>query len=104
MLTGGYFGLAPPPGSLLAELWVLRLSDFGTMMQLSVLVGVAHIALANPGSAWYRRWHAAALAPLGWVLLVLGATVLWLGTTRSLSSGPPIPTASSPPSGAGTKR
>ena len=76
--VGSYFGYVPPPGSLPAQLHVLDLEDFDTMIRLSVGVGVFHVILANAvrvGNLWPRL---SALAPLGWMLVALGGFTLWL--------------------------
>jgi V/A-type H+-transporting ATPase subunit I len=76
--VGSYFGFSPPAGSLPAQLHVLDLNDFDTMMRLSVGVGVFHVVLANLvriGNLWPRFQ---ALAPLGWILIATGGFTLWL--------------------------
>ena len=78
-LAGSYFGLTPPPGSVLGRLHVIDLQDYGGAMQLAVLMGVGHIVLANAAAAtahWPRR---AARARVGWVLVAAGAYAAWLG-------------------------
>lgn len=78
VLIGSYFGLAPEPGSLMAFFHVMNVSDYDTMMALSIGIGGLHVILANLAVA---RQHFAAgtpegmLAPAGWVLTVAGA--LW---------------------------
>ncbi len=79
VLVGSYFGVSPPPESLLGRLQVLDLGDFDTMMKISIAVGVLHIAYANLRDAlrhpsWQRR-----LAPLGWAAVVVGGFCGWLG-------------------------
>jgi V/A-type H+-transporting ATPase subunit I len=81
VLTGGYFGLAPPEGSLLAGLKILDLRDFDTMMRLSVIIGVVHIGLANGIVAWQYRGRGLAFAKLGWLLAVSGGLMIWLAST-----------------------
>ncbi len=76
ILVGSYFGLAPSPGSSLAALRLLDMSDFDTMMKLSVVVGGIHVSVANAMVAWNRRRSSSALAPLGWLLLVCGGLLL----------------------------
>ncbi len=86
--VGSYFGFAPPPGSLPAQLHVLDLDDFETMMRLSVGVGVFHVVLANlvrVGSLWPRLQ---ALAPVGWILVAVGGFTLWLALSAMESSAP----------------
>jgi V/A-type H+-transporting ATPase subunit I len=97
--VGSYFGFSPPVGSLPAQLHVLDLNDFDTMMRLSVAVGVFHVVLGNlvrMGNLWPRLQ---ALAPLGWTLVALGGFTLWLaisaldGATdavRSTGAGPAL--------------
>jgi V/A-type H+-transporting ATPase subunit I len=79
--VGSYFGFAPAPGSLPAQLQVLDLNDFETMMRLSVAVGVFHVVLANlvrAGNLWPRLQ---ALAPLGWILVAVSGFTLWLAVS-----------------------
>lgn len=79
-LVGSYFGLTPAPGSGLAMLHVFDLYDAPTMMLLSIGVGAVHVAMANLAEAWRLRQSSAALAPLGWVLIVIGGLVFYLAT------------------------
>jgi V/A-type H+-transporting ATPase subunit I len=88
VMAGSYFGVTPPEGSWVAALKVFDLNDSDTMMQLSILIGVAHVALANLVDAWRRGWSAAAVAPLGWVAVLLGAVALGMGSTPLQSAGP----------------
>jgi V/A-type H+-transporting ATPase subunit I len=81
VLAGSYFGLAPPEGSVLAALQVIDINDFGTMMRLSVGIGVVHIAIANASMAWQVRGTPRARAALGWIGALLGGYLLWLGET-----------------------
>jgi V/A-type H+-transporting ATPase subunit I len=78
--VGSYFGVTPHPGGLLARLQVLDLADGATMMRVSISIGIGHVVLANLAEAWSRRGTPALLAPAGWVVLLLGATALWVGT------------------------
>ena len=81
-LVGSYFGISPEATSPLSRLKLLDMGDNDTMMALSILIGVAHVVLANVADAWRRRHTLAALAPLGWVAILLGGLALWLGSTR----------------------
>ncbi len=80
LLVGSYFGLAPPQQSLLGALKLLDINDFDTMMRLSVVIGVAHIALANAIMAWQNRGHNRARVSLGWIAVVCGGLLIWLGS------------------------
>jgi len=84
-LVNSYFGVAWPSGSLPARLGFLNLNDFNTMMGLSVAIGVLHLIMANAANAWSRRRSRVALAPVGWILVFVGA-VLW--GLSALKAGP----------------
>ena len=47
VLVGSYFGIAPPKKSFLGRLHLLDMSNTKLMMGLSILVGAAHVMLAN---------------------------------------------------------
>jgi len=80
VLVGSYFGVAPREGSLIANLKILEINDFNSMMKLSVVVGGIHVTLANLMVAWNRRGSWVALAPVGWMLIVLtGIGIVLLG-------------------------
>ncbi len=79
VLVGSYFGVSPPPDSLLGRLHVLDLGDFGTMMALAIAIGALHIAYANVRDALRFRGWQQRLAPLGWAAIVLGGFCGWLG-------------------------
>ena len=49
------------------------------MMRISVSIGVGHIALANGIMAWRNRGHSRAWVSLGWIAVVFGGLLLWLG-------------------------
>jgi V/A-type H+-transporting ATPase subunit I len=88
VLVGSYFGVAPAEGSLLGFLKILDINDFDSMMKLSVVVGGAHVALANLLVAWNRRHSWVALAPVGWLVIVAsGLGVLLLGVDSRFASG-----------------
>jgi V/A-type H+-transporting ATPase subunit I len=85
VLVGSYFGLAPSPDSLPGLLHLLDLTDFGTMMRVSVGIGVLHLILANLEMARSQRGRAAARVALGWVAVMVGAFVLWITHDGGLS-------------------
>jgi V/A-type H+-transporting ATPase subunit I len=72
VLVGGYFGVTPPPGSFLRKLAIIDMTNSDLMMGISIIVGVAHVVLANLMNARRLGWTASALAPLGWALMILG--------------------------------
>ena len=86
VLVGSYFGTAPAPSSLLEEFRILSMTDFRTMMMLSVVLGVFHLVLANAVTAWHRRRSFQALAPASWVLILLGGLSIYVGAS---GDGPP---------------
>jgi V/A-type H+/Na+-transporting ATPase subunit I len=83
VVVGSYFGITPPKGSLLAFVKLLDVNDFDTMMRLSVIVGVSHIALANGIMAWQYWGSNRAWVSLGWIAAVLGGLLIWLGMGES---------------------
>ncbi|UCE64084.1 MAG: hypothetical protein JSU59_02770, partial [Nitrospirota bacterium] len=85
ILTGGYFGISPPEGSILATLQILDIRDADIMMPLSILIGAVHIIVANLGAAWIHRKSLRALAPIGWAILIIGGCALWMGTQGMVS-------------------
>ncbi|MDD7805258.1 MAG: V-type ATP synthase subunit I [Endozoicomonas sp. (ex Botrylloides leachii)] len=85
VLIGSYFGIAPSPNSLLGSVAVLNLDDYDSMMRLSVMIGVAHLVIANLATAWVNRSKLYALAPIGWAVLLVGGLCLWLGKIGTLA-------------------
>ena len=45
------------------------------MMRLSIVIGALHLVLANLVTAWRLRGSLRALAPLGWVAMILGGLI-----------------------------
>jgi V/A-type H+-transporting ATPase subunit I len=78
--AGGYFGRAPPEQSLLADLAVIDVGDFETMMTVSILVGVAHVVIGNLAAAG-QHGGVRRLSSWGWIVAVLAATAWWLADT-----------------------
>jgi len=76
VLAGSWFGAAPPAGSLFARVAVIDVTDHVTMMAATVLLGAAHLAIANLAEARRLYPRAAALAPAGWALAIAGGTAL----------------------------
>lgn len=77
VLAGSYFGMAPPPGSLPARLDLIDITDFKTMMRVSVAVGALHLTIAHGAVAWLARGLKGVLAPLGWIAAIWGGLALW---------------------------
>ncbi|MBS3964648.1 MAG: ATPase [Methylomonas sp.] len=78
VLAGSYFGLSPSPESLAGRLRLVSVADFATMMRLTLLIGVVHLSCAQLAQAWPLRGQPAALAPLGWVAVLVGGYGRWL--------------------------
>lgn len=81
-MVGSYFGVEPDAGSALARIHVFDIYDAPTMMLFSIGIGAVHVALANLAEAWRLRRTSVALAPLGWVFIVLGGLMLYLAQTN----------------------
>jgi len=77
--VGSYFGLPPTKGSLLQTLHLIDAADTTLMMQISIGLGTAHLALANLALAWNRRRSPQMFASLGWVAMFLGGLSLGFG-------------------------
>lgn len=71
VLVGSYFGVNPGPVGPLGRLRVLDAADPATMMAVSIVLGVLHLALANAADAWRLR-SSASLAPIGWIVILFG--------------------------------
>jgi len=77
VLVGSYFGLRPGKETGLALLHVVDINNQSLMMQISILLGVLHIIVANAIRAWNYRKQRQGIAALGWVSLVSGGALLW---------------------------
>jgi V/A-type H+-transporting ATPase subunit I len=79
VLVGSYFGFAPSPGTLAGSLAVFDINDFDSMMRLSVGLGVLHLVVANLEMARNRPRQPAGRVALGWIAVLAGGFLLWLG-------------------------
>jgi V/A-type H+-transporting ATPase subunit I len=82
---GSYFGISPPADSALARLKILDAQSQSLMMPLTILIGVIHLSIANVVTAWLLRGRATALASLGWVAVMAGATMAGMATFVDIS-------------------
>ena len=82
VMVGSYFGISPGEGSLPAKLNILDMMNFSVMMQLSILLGVFHLVVANAITAWHFRRSIRAAVPIAWIFIFLGATALWQATSH----------------------
>jgi len=78
VLAGSYFGIEPPQDSLLGALHLLHLQDTASMMALSLVVGCAHLIVANAASSLHATGLAGKLKPIGWIVVILGGLFLFL--------------------------
>jgi V/A-type H+-transporting ATPase subunit I len=80
VMVGSYFGLEPP-GNWMVYLKLFDLSDFNTMMKLSVSIGAIHIALANIQMVilWWGDRRAA--VHFGWILVLVGGMTIWMAVS-----------------------
>lgn len=76
VMVGSYFCVEPKAGSFLARLKVFELNDFNTMMMVSVIVGIVHIIISNIVVIARNGLKDASLAPLGWIFVIVGASIL----------------------------
>ena len=87
IMTGSYFGVAPPADSLPGALRVLDLNDYDAMMQLSITVGVLHLVLGNAVVAFTKRGRWSAVANLGWIAGLIGGTAAAYAVSQGGPSG-----------------
>ncbi len=55
------------------------------MMLLSILIGVAHLVLANALAARAAWGHRKAIANIGWIAALVGGLLLWLANMRGFT-------------------
>jgi V/A-type H+-transporting ATPase subunit I len=65
---------------------ILDAESQATMMPLAIVIGVIHLSLANLVIAWLQRGRTTALAPLGWVAVMAGATLAGMAAFAELST------------------
>ncbi len=85
ILCGSYFGFTPPANSILGRLKLIDAQSQALMMPLTILVGVVHLSLAHVVMAWLNRGRSTALASLGWIAVMLGATLAGIAMFEELS-------------------
>jgi V/A-type H+-transporting ATPase subunit I len=79
IMAGSYFGVTPPPDSLLGRLHILDLGNFTVMMALSVIIGATHVAYASVRNGLrFHRWQQRAPS-FGWAVAVIGGLATWGG-------------------------
>ncbi|MCR9118885.1 MAG: hypothetical protein NXI22_18265 [bacterium] len=79
-LVGSYFGVTPSEGSLLSCLHLLDMNNSNLMMGISILVGGAHVILANVMDARrYADWRDG-LGSIGWAAIVTGGLLFGAGS------------------------
>lgn len=79
VMAGGYFGVAPEAGSLLAGMQIFDLNNKEQMMFISICIGALHLVAANLGNFIFARRREFHAQPLGWVLIIIGGFCWWLG-------------------------
>lgn len=84
VLVGCYFGVEPEPTTLLGRLRALDATEPRSMMAISVVIGVVHLVVANGANALRLR-SSASLAPIGWILVLLGGLLAGASVTGYLS-------------------
>jgi V/A-type H+-transporting ATPase subunit I len=87
VIVGSYFGISPAENSLPARLKIIDMMNFNVMMQLSILLGVLHLVVANALTAWHFRRSIRAAIPLAWVFIFLGAVALWQAASHGETLG-----------------
>jgi V/A-type H+-transporting ATPase subunit I len=75
VIVGSYFGVSPGEESLAAKLKIIDMMNFNLMMQLSILLGVFHLVVANAVTAWHLRRTIRAVVPAAWRNIDLFAAI-----------------------------
>ncbi|WP_459556709.1 V-type ATP synthase subunit I [Lacunimicrobium album] len=86
MLVGSYFGMTPSSGSWLKRWQILDFANRSQMMFLSLVIGIAHLSLANMIATWNARGSLIALSSLGWLLVLWGGFLVAIGSSESLNT------------------
>ncbi len=91
VLVGSYFGVEPPPGSLLDYLRVYiggqpMLENQNAMMVIAVSIGVAHLSLASVINGMHTRKNLRWVGHFGWAMLMIGAFLIGSGMMAELES------------------
>ncbi len=86
VLAGGYFGVTPPDDSFLGQLHIIDVNNYGAMMQLSIVIGILHLIIANGITAYLHRRRLIAIAKLGWIAGLVGGYFLAFGEEGSAMS------------------
>jgi len=68
VIAGSYFGVELSTDNPLLAMKLLDITDAPTMMAVSIVIGVAHVTLANLMDAFRLGFKIAALPPLGWAV------------------------------------
>jgi V/A-type H+/Na+-transporting ATPase subunit I len=76
MLLGSYFGVEPKPGTVLAQLKIINIKDFKSMMELVLIVGCIHICIASGLRAWHAHILYERIQSVGVIILIIGAMLL----------------------------
>ena len=79
VMVGSYFGVSPGERDLAARLKIIDMMNFDLMMQLSILLGILHLVVANGATAWHFRRSFKALKPLAWMVVFIGGALIWQG-------------------------
>lgn len=87
VVVGSYFGISPAENSLAGRLKIIDMMNFNLMMQLSILLGVFHLVVANAVTAWHFRRSIRAATPLAWIFIFLGAVALWQAASQGETLG-----------------
>jgi V/A-type H+-transporting ATPase subunit I len=85
--AGSYFGIELHQGSFLKRLAFIDITDLKVMMRVSVLIGAFHIGLALAIVGWIHRGTGESLHSFGWIGVIVGALLLWLGSGSLQSAG-----------------
>ncbi|MGN7610494.1 V-type ATP synthase subunit I [Magnetococcales bacterium HHB-1] len=78
VMAGSYFGLSPPDDHPLSLLQIIDLTNYDSMIKLSIIIGALHVGLANGAVAWQADGFPDNAQPLGWITITVGGLLWWL--------------------------
>lgn len=85
VMIGSYFGAEPSPGTLLAELHILNIHDFKTMMAVVLVIGCIHVIAANVMRAWFATQTHTKIHSLSYGALIVGVMLAIFGYQYKLT-------------------
>lgn len=85
VLLGSYWGVEPKKGSFLAQLKIINIHDFKSMMALVIVIGCVHLCIGCGLRAWFARHVNERIQALAFIVLISSALVYAAGRMHSMA-------------------